>query len=856
MITLNGQWKLKQAKEKEWHRGTVPGTVYTDLLTQGLIVDPYVGENEDEVRDLSYNDYLYEREFLISKEVLNNERNLLICKGIDTIADLFVNGKQIGSCDNMHREYEFDLTGFLKEGVNHIQVYFHSPMKYMQKLYEKKPLWGVTSTVPGYQYIRKAHCMFGWDWGPKLPDMGIWRDIYIEEVNGARIQNVQIRQQNEEELSHLSVILKNVVMPSDAAGIIAECRVYDPEGKELVIQTADVEEMQTFQIEIKNPERWWPNGYGEQKLYRVCVSLKRENQIIQEKSIRLGIRDFTVVRRPDEWGAGFTFCINGMEIFAKGANYIPEDSIFGKRSKERTERLLKDCRKANFNCIRVWGGGCYPDDYFYDLCDELGLLVWQDFMFACAVYDLTDSFYENIKLEARDNIIRLRNHPSLGMWCGNNEMEGAWVGWGIPQNQKLKQDYLTMFERLIPQMVEEYDPDRFYWPASPSSEGGFEDPFDEGRGDAHYWDVWHGKNPFEDIESKFFRFSSEYGFEAIPSMKTLRTVIHEDQLNIVSPEMEKHQKCIDNGPGNVTLMYYLLQYYQLPTTFERTIYVTQSLQSDFLEMAIRHFRSHRERCSGSTYWQINDTYPTISWATLDYYGRWKGAHYVVKRSYGKVISYVETGADRVARLYVSSDETRSLKITCRLELIEQGKEALHTECREVTAEPLTSTCVASFKIPEMKELRSRECYLHYEIQCEGEAIDSGNRLLERPKKFHFLDPHLTVCVEDQVIVGEGRGKIEGRICEINTEEKTDDKTGDVRKLTAKQFKITVKAQQFARRVGIEFVDTDVILSDNYFDLLPGETKTVWIEEIRSGKEVNQKILSEEIVLTSNYDVAK
>lgn len=302
--------------------------------------------------------------------------------------------------------------------------------------------------------------------------------------------------------------------------------------------------------------------------------------------------------------------------------------------------------------------------------------------------------------------------------------------------------------------------------------------------------------------------------------------------------MEKHQKCIDNGPGNVTLIYYLLQYYQLPGTFERTVYATQSLQSDFLEMAIRHFRSHRERCSGSTYWQINDTYPTISWATLDYYGRWKGAHYVVKRSYGRVISYVETGADRVARLYVSSDETRPMKLTCRLELIEQGKGVLHTECREIIAEPLTSVCAASFKIPEMEELRSRECYLHYEIQCEEEVIDSGNRLLERPKKFHFLDPHLTSYVE-----------------ETEEQERADEsKTGESR--VKKQFRITVKAQQFTRRVAIEFTDTDVILSDNYFDLLPGESKTVWVEEIRSEKEVDQKTLSEEIVLTSNYDVAK
>ena len=840
--TLNGTWQLSAGhRSLESVDMQIPGTVLSGLLAAGKIKDPFYRTNEDATRALFWKDYVFTRTFDVDEELLAQQHIVLVCEGLDTLAEISINGTFLAKTDNMHRTWKLDVKGFLHSGENQIRIVFRSVFKYIEdyEYEENKEIHYVPcGGMKGNQLIRKAHCMFGWDWGPKLPDMGIWRDIYIEEVNGARIQNVQIRQQNEEEVSHLSVVLKNEVIQSDAAGMIAECRVYDPEGRELTLQTEDVKETQIFQIEIKNPERWWPNGYGEQKLYRVCVSLKKENHTVQERSIRFGIHDFTVVRRPDEWGAGFTFCINGMEIFAKGANYIPEDSIFGKRSKERTERLLKDCRRANYNCIRVWGGGCYPDDYFYDLCDELGLLVWQDFMFACAVYDLTDSFYDNIRLEVRDNIIRLRNHPSLGMWCGNNEMEGAWVGWGIPQNQKLKQDYLTMFERLIPQMVEEYDPDRFYWPASPSSEGGFEDPFDEGRGDAHYWDVWHGKKPFEDIESKFFRFSSEYGFEAVPSMKTLRTVIHEDQFNIVSPEMEKHQKCIDNGPGNVTLMYYLLQYYQLPATFERTVYATQSLQSDFLEMAIRHFRSHRERCSGSTYWQINDTYPTISWATLDYYGRWKGAHYAVKRSYGKVISYVETGADRVARLYVSSDETRPLKLTCRLELIEQGKGVLHTECREISAEPLASTCVTAFKIQEMKELRSRECYLHYEIQCEEEVIDSGNRLLERPKKFHFLDPHLTSYVE-----------------ETEEQERADEgKAGENR--VKKQFRIIVKAQQFARRVGIEFTDTDVILSDNYFDLLPGESKTVWVEEIRSEKEVNQKTLSEEIVLTSNYDVAK
>ena len=816
MITLNGQWRMKQAGESQWNEGKVPGTVYTDLLAGKMMKDPYVGENEDEVCQLSNYDYIYEREFRITEETFLNDRNLLVCKGIDTIADIEINGKRIGSCNNMHREYEFDVTNFLKKGENKIRIYFHSPLKYIQKLYEKKPLWGVTSTVPGYQYIRKAHCMFGWDWGPKLPDMGIWRDIYIEEMRTARIQNVQIRQKNGDELSRLHITMNNEILGNAGEGLTAECEIFDPEGRSIAVLTGGAKQQQTFRTGIEKPERWWPNGYGEQKLYQVCVRLKKKDHVIDEKTVRFGIRDLTIVRRPDEWGAGFTFCINGLEIFAKGANYIPEDSIFGKRSRERTQQLLKDCCSANFNCIRVWGGGCYPDDYFYDLCDELGLMVWQDFMFACAVYDLTDSFYENIKLEVRDNIIRLRDHPSLGMWCGNNEMEGAWVGWGIPQNQKLKQDYLTMFERLIPQMVEKYDPDRFYWPASPSSEGGFEDPFDEGRGDAHYWDVWHGKKPFEDIESKYFRFSSEYGFEAIPSMKTLKTVIHEDQFNIVSPEMEKHQKCIDNGPGNVTLMYYLLQYYQLPSNFEGMVYATQSLQSDFLEMAIRHFRSHRERCSGSTYWQINDTYPTISWSTLDYYVRWKGAHYVVKRSYGQLISYVEIGEDHRARLYVSSDATMSMPLNYKIELIDQEKGVLHSENRDIVAEPLTSACVTAFRMPEMTEESRRNCYIHYEISRNSEILDSGNRLLERPKKFHFLNPEL-----NYAIVG---------------------------------FKIVVSASQFARRVGIEFEDLDVILSDNYFDLLPGEVKTIWVQEVRSHQSASGRRLAESIRLTSNYDI--
>ena len=789
---------MKQVKEKEWHQGTVPGTVYTDLLTQGLIVDPYVGENEDEVRDLSYNDYLYEREFLISKEVLNNERNLLICKGIDTIADLLVNGKQIGICENMHREYEFDLTGFLKEGVNRIRVYFHSPMKYMQKLYEKKPLWGVTSTVPGYQYIRKAHCMFGWDWGPKLPDMGIWRDIYIEEVNGARIQNVQIRQQNEEEVSHLSVVLKNEVIQSDAAGMIAECRVYDPEGRELTLQTEDVKETQIFQIEIKNPERWWPNGYGEQKLYRVCVSLKKENHTVQERSIRFGIRDFTVVRRPDEWGAGFTFCINGMEIFAKGANYIPEDSIFGKRSKERTERLLKDCRRANFNCIRVWGGGCYPDDYFYDLCDELGLLVWQDFMFACAVYNLTDAFEENITAEFVDNVRRLRHHASLALWCGNNEMEqfvaqGEWV-----TSMRQKADYIKMYEYIIPKVLKAEDPQAFYWPASPSSGGSFDDPQDPTRGDVHYWMVWHGLLPFTDYRNHQFRYVSEFGFQSFPCMETIESFTAPEDRNVFSYVMEKHQR---NASANGRILFYLSQMYLYPRSLELLVYASQLLQAQAMQYGVEHWRRHRGCCMGAVVWQLNDCWPVASWASIDYFGRWKALHYYEKRFFAPVlischeegilsqntnVNAEPFGLKKSAHLNVSNETMQEFRGKAKWSLRRPDASVIEEGSFDVTVPALSAVWLPE---QDFSNYGTYDTYYSYQLLDEaGNGVGEGSVLFCAPKHFRFADPELNAFVKDDDII--------------------------------------VTAKGYARSVEIQ-AGADVVLSDNYFDM-DGGVKAVKI----------------------------
>lgn len=821
MITLNGTWQMNCKGEDSWQEGQVPGTVYTDLLRNGQMKDPYVGENEDEVRDLSYNDYTYRRTFEVEEKTLQNTKNVLVCEGLDTLADVYLNGTHMGSCENMHRTYRFDVTELLKAGTNEIVVELHSPLKYMEEQYEKRPLWGVSSTVPGYQHIRKAHCMFGWDWGPKLPDLGIWRSIYIEEIQNGRIESVYLRQKLSGNEACLTVEVENEIF-TEAEGMQVVCIVTAPDGSVAAEKTAEAEKKQSISISIPNPKFWWPNGYGEQNLYRVSVELRMGDTTISKQEMNCGFRDFRIAREKDRWGESFCFCINGKKIFARGANYIPEDSILGKCSKERTRQLLTDCKTSNYNCIRVWGGGHYPDTYFYDLCDELGLVVWEDFMFACAVYDLTDELEANLAAEAKDNILRLRNHPSLGLWCGNNEMEGAWLYWGIPQDEKLRQDYTTMFERLIPQWVRTYDPDRFYWPSSPSAGGGFIDPCGENSGDTHYWDVWHGKKPFEDVETKYFRFFSEYGFEGIPSRKTLREVIAPDQFNLASPEMEKHQKCIDNGPGNVTLMFYLLKRYLHPQNFDATIYTTQCLQADFLEMAIRHLRSHKERCAGSTYWQVNDTYPTISWATIDYYGRWKGAQYVVKRSYAPQGAYVEADEWGKAELYVYSEALKPEKLTYRLALMEQGQEPIREACGELTLEPLSSAKAVEWQLPKLDQFRRRDCYLHYEIAKDGIVIDSGNRLLEMPKAFRFRDPKLETKVEEK------NGKIQ----------------------------ITVTAQEFARRVGLELKEADVIFSDNFFDLLPGESRVITVEEVRSAEHIDVKTVEEELIVWSNYQIGR
>ena len=544
MKNMTTGWKMHQVGENSWFPASVPGTVYTDLLENGQMEDPFWKDNENKALVLMEKDYEYKTVFQCD-ELRKSKKVWLRFEGLDTIADVYVNEKHVGNAENMHRIWEYDVTDVLTDGENTLRIYFHSPLQYIKEAYAKQPTRGSEDAMDGFVHIRKAHCMFGWDWGAHLPDAGMFRPVYLMGMEEGRIDSVRIHQIHEEGKVSLefSVLrnpaedLKKEIPCCGDDGFAYNVQVTAPDGT--VVTAVDSPK----NVEIADPQLWWPNGIGEQPLYEVSVTLYKEGKEVDVWTKKIGLRTMTMHLEPDEWGTSFAHQVNGKDIFAMGADYIPEDHLLGRVNPGTTRKLLEQCKAANFNAVRVWGGGYYPEDWFYDICDELGLMVWQDFMFACAVYDLTPEFEANIRAEFVDNNKRLRHHPSLGLWCGNNEMEqfvseGNWIS--KPSEVR---DYLFMYERVIPEVLKKYDPDTFYWPASPSSGGSFDDPRDPNRGDVHYWDVWHGNKPFSDYRNYFFRYASEFGFQSFPSMKTIETISDDPaDWNIFSYVMEKHQR--------------------------------------------------------------------------------------------------------------------------------------------------------------------------------------------------------------------------------------------------------------------------------------------------------------------------
>jgi len=629
----------------------------------------------------------------------------------------------------------------------------------------------------------------------------------LEAYSQAKIEDVVISQIHENNQVSLDVDVSLDVISADTYEIETVLRYPGEQDfrEVMLIEKMDVSKHQvTLGMTVKNPRLWWPNGLGEQPLYKLFVILKKHGKILEEKEYTIGLRTLTVSQEKDQWGSEFCFCINGIKIFSKGANYIPEDCVYSRITKSRIEYLISSAVRANYNTIRVWGGGYYPSDEFYELCNEYGLIVWQDLMFACNVYELTDEFAENIVAETMDNVKRLRHHPCLGLWCGNNEIESAWHHWPdfVGHSEYLRMDYIKQFEYLLPKAVKSQDSSTYYWPSSPSSGGCFDDPDDENRGDTHYWSVWHGQKPFSDYLNHYFRFCSEFGFQSFPSLKTVLTYTEEEDRNIFSKIMESHQK---NEAANGKMLYYLSENFKYPKDFDSLLYTTQILQAVAIKTGVEHWRRNRGRCMGSLYWQLNDNWPVASWASIDYFGRWKALHYFAKNFYANVAGSIQKVMDKHgecigAEAYVQNESREATKCKVILSLKTMNLETLATVEEEVEVAPFSVKKICA--IGMLNSHAKEELVITATFEYEDGTISYDSEPLLPYKHMNLPKGDIFVQVQDE---------------------------GDA-------YEIHLRSDVYQAYVELDFEDADVIFSDNYICITDEQERVLSIrkEDIQRG----------------------
>ncbi|MEM7161579.1 MAG: hypothetical protein AAF487_03980 [Bacteroidota bacterium] len=746
---LEQNWKLSRLGSNEKMKVEIPATVHTVLYKEGLINHPYQDDEEQNIEWIENEDWAFTTWFKTSDRWFDYDRIELNCKGLDTYAKIILNDEEILEANNMFRTWSIDLKPHLKSGRNSLKIVFNSAISEgnieKQKLAYTLPTSDADSIDQVASFVRKAPYHFGWDWGPRIITAGIWKDIEILGWKKFKVENISV------DIKEINADQAQLSARFDIDAAI-EGKVYvRVDSKEADIQENFVayfleagSNERSFDFSIPKPKLWWPNGMGDQFLYSLNFSFSSEPDMKSKytEQIKTGLRKIKLIQQNDSIGKTFQFNINNNNFFAKGANYIPQEVLLDDLKDASYERLLLDMKNSNFNMVRVWGGGIYERDLFYDLCDSLGILVWQDFMFACAMYPGDEDFLDNVSAEVKEQCIRLQNHPSLALWCGNNEVDVAWKNWGWPdqfgynyaQQSKIYRDYEVIFKEIIPEIVGVHDPDVAYVHTSPLSNWGKSENFDHSS--MHYWGVWHGEQPFENVKSRIPRFMAEYGFQSFPSKQTLAEYISSANLDLSSETMSNRQK---SYKGNGLIVKHLEEYFPKTTDFNDFIYKSQLTQAKYMDMAINTHRVSNKRCSGTLFWQLNDCWPGPSWSTIDYSGKWKAAQYRVKDRYAPVILVPKQTRNKID-LLVDSDERSPRDIKVIIKLKDFSGTVLFQDSVESTVIPDQDNYLKSLFINQLiPAQRKGTTYLQVQIWSDDRILDE-ELIFFNKEKYLALEP--------------------------------------------------------------------------------------------------------------------
>jgi beta-mannosidase len=795
-------WRFRDASARApWREAVVPGCVHRDLLRHDLIPDPFWASNEAGLQWIEERDWEYRATFTVAAALLAEEVVELVADGLDTVATVTLNGREIARTENMFLGHRWDVKPLLRRGRNELLIRFDSAMRYIREHRTGHTPREFNDPVGRCVVIRKQQCQFGWDWGPRFVTAGVWRDLRLEAWSGNRLDGVRVAQEHRAD-GRVALRLAAELARAEAA---VELRW------KLTLDGATVGEGSGGEILIERPQLWWPNGQGAQPLYTLHVeAIGADGAVFGAWTRRIGLRTIVLDRHRDEWGESFQFVVNGRAIFAKGANWIPAHSFAAGLTRADYARDLESAAAAHMNMIRVWGGGIYESEDFHDLCDELGLLVWQDFMFACTLYPADEAFLASVRAEVAFQARRLRHRASLALWCGNNEVFGCNGHELVPANANYA-DYEALFHRAVPEALAPVDAVTPYWPSSPwRGDVGLDHAAGEARGDTHFWDVWHARQPVKSYERHVFRFVSEFGMQSYSSPETNATFCPPHADNVFGPEMENHQK---NRFGNQIILDYVSRLYRFPKDQDALIYLSQLNQAWCMQVGVEHWRRHAPRCMGALFWQLNDCWPVASWSSIEFTGRWRALHHVAKRFFAPALAVAHVPGDETTiignyrrssahevHLYTIYDAPEPAKGELRWELRHLDGRMLKRGRKSVVLRHGESVEQATFEAGPLLARHGREAlYLRLALEIGGERVSEDSVFFTAPR-FLALPPAKTAVA--------------------------------VKLETPTRARLTFRSKAFQHRFGFELAGLAHRASDNYFELYPDEAKAVTVEFTR------------------------